>query len=285
MSLELNLVKISNKIEENKITIVIDTSGSTYKNLPLIKSVASLFLKQLSYRDNTQFNLISFSKMCASFSDTLVSANAKDHIILAQSWIDSLQSESTTNMLSALAIAFDDLTESVLLITDSFSTQKPSVLMKCVIEISLGRPLHVIYVNTEACGYHEINLLKKITERTNGTFHLLTKEAEGDAEIRIKRLLSPNYANELVHLSNSINSFKISYGNTGNFSRIQEDDSCNLLGKTVLARQSVNGYYYKGTVIKQVEYSKNIISIINIMLWGCLLTYYLLTFWFQRNRA
>lgn len=260
MSLELNLVKISNKIEENKITIVIDTSGSTYKNLPFIKSVASLFLKQLSYRDNTLFNLISFSKMCASFSDTLVSANAKDHIVLAQSWIDSLQSESTTNMLSALAIAFDDLTESVLLITDSFSTQKPSVLMKCVIEMSLGRPLHVIYVNTEACGYHEINLLKKITERTNGTFHLLTKEAEGDAEIRIKRLLSPNYADELVHLSNSINSFKISYGNTGNFSRIQEDDSCDLLGKTVLARQSVNGYYYKGTVIKQVEYTNVLVS-------------------------
>ena len=278
MSLELNVVKISNKIEENKITIVIDTSGSTYKNLSLIKSVASLFLKQLSYRDDTLFNLISFSKMCASFSDTLVSANAKDNIILAQSWIDSLQSESTTNMLSALAVAFDDLTESVLLITDSLSTQKPSVLMKCVIEMSLGRPLHVIYVNAEACDYHEINLLKKITEHTNGTFQLLTKEVEGDAEIRIKRLLSPNYADELVHLSNSINSFKISCGNTGNVSRIQEDHSCNLLGKTVLARQSINGYYYKGTVIKQVGYSRNIISIFNIMLLGCLLSYYLLTF-------
>ena len=272
MSLELNMVKISNKIEENKITIIIDTSGSTYKNLSLIKSVASLFLKQLSYRDSTLFNMISFSKMCASFSDTLVSVNAKDNIILAQSWIDSLQSESTTNMLSALAVAFDDLTESVLLITDSLSTQKPSVLMKCIIEMSLGRPLHVIYVNAEACDYNEINLLKKITEHTNGTFQLLTKEAEGDTEIRIKRLLSPNYSDELVQLSNNINSFKISSGNTDNVSRIQADDSCNLLGKTVLARQPINGYYYKGTVIKQVGYIRNIISIINIIFLSCLLT-------------
>jgi len=263
-NLELPVMKILNRINENNISMVIDTSGSMYKNFNVIKDVCVLFLKHFSYRDETSFNIYSFSRLCSSFSEGLVNTDVRDNIILATAWMQALQCDTTSNTLSALVTAFDDNTDALVLFTDGMSTQKPTVFIRCITEVSEGRPVHVVYINLET--NQNGCMLKQLAANTNGTFQKISNET-------IKSFTSPGYQSTISD-SKVAHSCKVADKEiecqhiSDQLSVVSLEDKCNLLGKTVLAKRSKNGCYYKGVIVKQPSNEACVIIVFQLVKHG-----------------
>ena len=252
--LEMGLYRIFQTIKEKRLNIIFDTSGSMYHYMDVGKTSILKLVNYLSHSSNdSHFNVISFSKLNASFSESVVPCS-KQNLFLLTGWLKNLKCETQTNSLLALVSAFsDDNCDGVVVFTDGLPSQKTTVVLKCVEEISDGRPVHVIYINDGFNNRNVVSFWENLTERTYGTFHVIqhTKQDEkfdvvsgGRFDIR-SQTSSNGSAN--VGYSCPKNNHKLSSRSklTNGWNKHTEEN--------VLAKCDDDGLYYKGKIIEEVQ--------------------------------
>ena len=275
--LEMGLYRVFKAIKEKQLSIIFDTSGSMYQFLEVGKASIVKLVNYLSHSCNdSQFNVISFSKSNTSFSDSVVPCSKRNLFLLAE-WLKKLKCDTQTNSLLALVSAFsDENCDGVVLFTDGLPSQKSTVVLKCVEEISDGRPLHVIYVNDNSDGggmsnnnsRNVISFWEHLTERTYGTFHVVKHTKRQDEKFDV---LSAGQLADHRHLpqsgSSSDGSTDIGYNKNKNKLNTKNSDAHKLfsrskmsnyglsnkrIGKEVLAKCNDDGIFYKGKIIEEV---------------------------------
>ena len=244
--------KVANTIYGRHVMILIDVSGSMYKSIEMIKEAAKELIKHISMRNNSTFNIISFSKLNCPFSYQMESCT-DENLKSAYSWISSLICENTTNTLSGLVAAFSEQScDSVVLFTDSLPNHRPSIVLKCVTELSQGRPISSVYINNGYVDPMVEEFLLSLSVSTNGSSHTLT---QFNNALECKQNFPP---------SKEITTY--CYESSSSFSETSDDeevidkrvplntaDKYSIVGKTVLARRVHDGYFYKGSVVQSVR--------------------------------
>lgn len=174
------LLNIVHTINGRNLIIVFDTSGSMYQLLDFVKTSIYKLTHYLSHVCKaSSFNVISSATTNNLFSDSLVPCT-KENLSFLSSWLSSLQCETQTNMLLAILAAFsNERCDGVVVFSDGSINQKSSVVLKCIKELSEGRPLHTIYVNKGSTDNNVVKFWEKIAAETDGTLHMMTS-IEGD---------------------------------------------------------------------------------------------------------
>lgn len=253
-SLHRDVTDISKSIKERNISIIIDASGSMYKTFGIIKEAAMMLIHNTLYRqEHGSFNVISFSNSSQVFSNSMVSCS-KENLALAATWIHGLTCEASTNTLSALVTAYsDDNSDAIVIFTDGLPNQKPSVVLKCITELSQGRPIHSIYVNNGNIDDSVVQFWEKLALNTNGSLHLLTSGSHNKCKSQQIYPFRKTYRGDSSGSDSSSDSSSASDYSSESESdteRTDLDHGNNYLGKVVLAKRKSSGYYYKGTIVK-----------------------------------
>lgn len=258
-----SILKIAKSINGTNVAFVIDSSDSSQSNLDLIKAYAieliDIFMCQIS---SYSFNVISFSENYSKLSNVLLPF-CKSTVTLANDWIQTLNSDTSRNTLLALGTAYtDDDVDAVVLLTDGLMTQRSPEIIKCVTELSLGRPLHVVYINEENEDEYVIPFLQNLAACTDGTLHAINEsqlilgeehvypEEDDGVDEDYYSSSDASSCDEYIEIK------KEEEEKVEEEAPAEEEDEelkgIKLLGTVVLAKRNSNGCYYKGTVIKTV---------------------------------
>ena len=189
-----NFPTMFGKINEANITFCIDTSGSMYGTLQLVKDhvTEAIFQKAVESKE-CHFNLIEFSSQVTQWSDKQVKCTPQTAAVAAQ-WISDLQATTSTNMLDALLSAFSDINcGAVYLVTDGNPDQHPTEILDNVAYMSQNRPVHCFYLQTGEQHQSSVEFLRELAMETYGSFHVILVSQAG----AIERIL-PIYRAEMA---------------------------------------------------------------------------------------
>lgn len=262
------------------VTYCIDTSASMYNSLDTVKENLKQYLKDQAYFINDfarKFNLIDFSTETRPWSDRMVLLNAST-VRQATQWIDELQIRTGKNTLDSIQAAFNDIDcHSIVLITNNIPDQEESYVIDEAIKASKKRQIHCIYIRSEnkdkMSDDKTTRFLSSLALATGGSLkiiHLIKGTSQSvilAPEPRLQtlhpaitnqplidhvpiqmydypKLINPSQEEFVPYLDPLLPVSKI-ISQTPNLDAI-------LVGQTVLARNSIDGFYYKGKCIKQI---------------------------------
>ncbi|XP_078482121.1 uncharacterized protein LOC100181394 [Ciona intestinalis] len=273
---------IFGEIPEQNITFVVDTSGSMYDVLSVVKDHITEVLMDRAYnRLGTTFNIIEFSSDITQWADRMVectpiTANA------ATRWLRGIESQTGSDTLTALHMAFDEpRCQAVYLVTDGMPDQNPEEIIHRITKASYGRPVHCIAVST---GVGDLPLssttfLENLAIETRGSFHVVQvgrlgdvnkvnsiynsvyTPIEGSKKCSVETSLTHNpYTNLLSTLPAQSPPFVPFYRynpplHTEVFKEALERTpvaSIVVRGTRILARRDEDGYYYGGSVAQEI---------------------------------
>lgn len=186
-------------IEEKNVTFLIDTSGSMYPYLPVVKEHLLEALLTRSFKEkDTMFNIVQFSSAVTPWADKLVKCTPQT-VTVAGEWLRKLECSTGTNTLDALWVAFSDpVCEGVYLITDGLPDQGPDSILREVAKVSQGRPIHCIYLVGASADTPAHDFLESLAVQTSGTFRLISLTQRGDVE-RITVVVSADHAGRRIN--------------------------------------------------------------------------------------
>lgn len=162
-------------IEEDNVVFCIDTSGSMYSCLDVVK-VHLIEALHKKVQNKGRFNLIEFNTEVTKWSDSLIQCTP-DTVGLASAWIRNLQAKTGTNTLEALLIALaDPVCEAVYLVTDGYPDQSPTEILDNVAAVGNNRPVHCHYIQSGAPDNLAVEFLKDLAMESYGSFHITTIE-------------------------------------------------------------------------------------------------------------
>ena len=171
---------IFGNVYEKNVIFLIDTSGSMYHSLDVVKEhlIEVLFFRATSGRD-TMFNIIEFSEDVNKWGDKLVPCTPRT-VSLAAEWIHTLKCRTSTNTMEALFQAYeDDGMDALYMVTDGLPDQRPSVIQENVRRLHKGRPIHCIYLTGTHTDPAAIEFLEDIARETQGSLHTITLSLYG----------------------------------------------------------------------------------------------------------
>ncbi|KAJ8050982.1 von Willebrand factor A domain-containing protein 3A [Holothuria leucospilota] len=186
-------------IEEKNVTFLIDTSGSMYSFLPVVKEhlIEALLTRAFKEKD-TMFNIVEFSSTVTPWADKMVKCTPQT-VMLAGEWLRQLESSTGTNTLDALVVAFTDpVCEGVYLITDGLPDQSPNTILKEVAKVGQGRPVHCIYLVGASADTPAHEFLESLAVQTSGTFHLISLTQEGNIE-KVTSVVQADHAGRRIN--------------------------------------------------------------------------------------
>ncbi|XP_006900778.1 PREDICTED: von Willebrand factor A domain-containing protein 3B-like [Elephantulus edwardii] len=155
------------KVLHDCVYVLIDTSHSMKSKLDLIKDkIIQLIQEQLKYK--SKFNFVTFDAQAVPWCEKLSEIN-EVNLKKAESWIRDIEVGSSTNILSALQIAFaDEETQVIYLLTDGRPDQVPEVILD-QIKIFKSIPVYTISFNYNDEIANEF--LKELACLTGGELH------------------------------------------------------------------------------------------------------------------
>ncbi|RUS90345.1 hypothetical protein EGW08_001840 [Elysia chlorotica] len=187
-------------VPEKRVTFCIDTSGSMFKSLPVVKEHLMETLHSLSkFRDETvMFNLIEFNSQVTQWADKLVQCTPET-VAVAGQWVKALSAKTGTNTQDALLAAFADPTcQSVYLVTDGPPDQYVEEVLDRVVAASGPRTVHCVYVVTgEAADEAVVEFLEDLAVETFGSLHIVTLTLHGCVE-RVTPIYRSDHAHERI---------------------------------------------------------------------------------------
>ena len=166
---------IFGNVYEKNVVFLLDTSGSMYHSLDVVKEhlLEILFARAISGRD-TMFNIIEFNEEVNKWADRLVACTPRT-VSIASDWIHKLRCGTSTNTMEALIEAYeDDGMDAIYLVTDGLPDQTPSVIVENVRRLHKGRPIHAIYLTGTHSDPAAKEFLEDLAKITKGSFHTIS---------------------------------------------------------------------------------------------------------------
>lgn len=193
-----NLPTIFGEVLERDVTFCIDTSGSMFNCLHVVKEHLIETLMKHAQRDgDTMFNIIEFNSEVTQWADKMVSCTPET-VQVAAEWIMKLGAKTGTNTLDALLTALQESTcQAVYLVTDGLPDNFVEDILDTVIEATHGRPIHCIYLTGEKTDTSAVEFLEDLAVESFGSFHIVTVTTHGCVE-RITPIYRSEHANQRV---------------------------------------------------------------------------------------
>ncbi|XP_069103634.1 uncharacterized protein [Argopecten irradians] len=184
---------------EKNVTFCVDTSGSMFKGLDVVKEhLVETLLKHAQKSQPTSFNIIEFNSEVTQWADKMVKCSAET-VEVAAEWVKRLSAKTGTNTLDALLTGLEDRgCDAVYLVTDGLPDQHPVDILDQVTNAVRGRPIHCIYLCTEeAMDTAAIEFLEDLSVESYGSFHIVTLTQHGCVE-RITPIYRADHAHERI---------------------------------------------------------------------------------------
>ncbi|KAF7699014.1 uncharacterized protein C11orf16 homolog [Silurus meridionalis] len=258
---------------DRNITYILDTSEAMATVLGKVKNMIIQSLLTKASLRNSLFNIISISYKITSLSEHMIPC-APDTVYQALSWIHTLRTSPGNDLLTALITAFSDpACQSVHLVTNSLP-DNPEQCLNALSAIT-ARPVHTFYISEKPdLDRNILDFLKCLTSATKGSCYRLSLNSNDSAEqVNPSVALLHSSEHQTQHFSCSgdrcqvssskpfhpvcISPYWCSMGNRfsvtpcvlGKLARGQEFFS----GCRVLARREIDGFYYLGTIVHQLQ--------------------------------
>lgn len=187
------------EVFEKNVTFCIDTSGSMYKGLEMVKEhLLETLLKHASKGKPTMFNIVEFNSEVTQWSDKMVTCTPET-VRVAKDWINKLSAKTGTNTKDALMNALrDPLCDAIYLVTDGLPDHHPVEILDQVANIGKLRPIHCIYLSTEETTESAaIEFLEDLAIESYGSLHIVSLTTHGCVE-RITPIYRADHANERI---------------------------------------------------------------------------------------
>jgi len=169
-------------VRERRVTFCIDTSGSMYDCLEMLKDqlIAALEQRARQARDGDAFNVIGFSTTVVQWADEMV-AWTPATVAVASKWIRDMRPKTGTNTRDAVVAALSDPTcDAVYLVTDSVPDQPVDDVLDAILRAADKRPVHCRYVQRHAAHSAALAFLRDLAMETLGSLLVVTLSAHGD---------------------------------------------------------------------------------------------------------
>ncbi|KAM5227714.1 von Willebrand factor A domain-containing protein 3A [Ctenodactylus gundi] len=179
---------------ENKVCILLDTSGSMGPYLQQVKTELILLIWEQLRKHCDRFNLLSFAEGLQPWQDTLVeTTDAACHE--AMQWVTHLQAQGSTSILQALlaTFSFPDV-QGLYLLTDGKPDTSCSLVLEEVRGLQEERDVKVHTVSLSRADRTAIEFLRSLASLTGGRYHCPVGE---DALGKIRHLLTRGCVNEM----------------------------------------------------------------------------------------
>lgn len=166
---------IFGNVYEKNVVFLLDTSGSMYHSLDVVKEhlLEALFVRAISDRD-TMFNIIEFNEEVNKWADRLVTCTPRTVSVVSE-WIHELKCGTSTNTMEALIEAYDDDgMDAIYLVTDGLPDQSPPIIIENVRRLYKGRPIHAIYLTGTHSDPAAKEFLEELAKITKGSFHCIS---------------------------------------------------------------------------------------------------------------
>uniref|UniRef100_A0A3Q1F1M4 DUF4537 domain-containing protein n=1 Tax=Acanthochromis polyacanthus TaxID=80966 RepID=A0A3Q1F1M4_9TELE len=255
------------------VTFVLDSSENMRAVLGSVKRLLiQTLLAKASLRDSL-FNIMTFSSKVHCWSHHMLPC-APDTVYTALSWIHSISCSPGRNLLAALTVALaDPFCQTVHLLCSDLPDQ-PEALLRVLPALAAGRPVNIFYLQDSGrqLDRNSRDYLQTLTQTTRGSCYLIPFGLNGvlDKVIPLHAAESQSSMHTVPsaqccwchHTSSPF--LSCSLGNLHH-----PVASCMLPGQTlagpeffpgcrVLARREVDGLYYLGTVVQQVQGRKGV---------------------------
>nr|XP_054098649.1 von Willebrand factor A domain-containing protein 3A isoform X4 [Callithrix jacchus] len=178
---------------ENRVCILLDTSGSMGPYLQQVKTELVLLIWEQLRKRCDSFNLLSFAEGLHLWQDTLMeTTDAACHE--AMQWVTHLQAQGSTSILQALmkAFSFHDL-EGLYLLTDGKPDTSCSLVLNEVQRLREKRDVKVHTISLNCSDRAAVEFLRKLASITNGRYHCPVGE---DTLSKIHSLLTKGFIDE-----------------------------------------------------------------------------------------
>lgn len=192
MPVSTHLPTIFGEVVERDVTFCIDTSGSMFNCIHVVKEqLIETLMKHALREGDTTFNIIEFNSEVTQWADKMV-ACTPETVKVAAEWIRKLSAKTGTNTLDALLTAFQDRScQAVYLVTDGLPDNFIEDILDTVIEAAKGRPIHCIYLSGEKADATAVEFLEDLAVESFGSLHIATLTTHGCVE-----RISPIYRSE-----------------------------------------------------------------------------------------
>ena len=137
-----NLPTIFGEVFERDVTFCVDTSGSMFNCLDVVKEqLIETLMKHAQREGDTTFNIIEFNSEVTQWADKMVSCTPET-VQVAADWIRKLGAKTGTNTLDALLTALQDSAcRAVYLVTDGLPDTFAEDILDTVIGVTNGLSL------------------------------------------------------------------------------------------------------------------------------------------------
>ncbi|XP_037622473.1 uncharacterized protein C11orf16 homolog [Sebastes umbrosus] len=251
------------------VTFVVDSSESMRAALGSVKRLLiQTLLTKASLRDSL-FNIMTFSGKLACWSHHMLPC-APDTVYMALSWIHSISCSPGRDLLAALSVALTDPACHAIHLLCTDLPDQPEAVLAALPALAGGRPVNVFYLQ-DSGGQLDSNTrdyLQCLTHATRGSCYVIPVGLDG-----VLKKVVPLYVVENQSSAATISPVKfccpstsvlIPHNASSPLLRCSLGNPCMLSNQTmggpeffpgcrVLARREVDGLYYLGTVIQQVQ--------------------------------
>ncbi|XP_026166905.1 uncharacterized protein C11orf16 homolog [Mastacembelus armatus] len=254
------------------ITFVLGTSENMRAVLGSVKRLLiQTLLTKGSLRDSL-FNIMTFSSTVNCWSHHMLPC-APDTVYTALSWIHSISCSPGRDLLAALSMALTDLACHSIHLLCMDLPEKPEAVLRALPSLAAGRPVNIFYLqdSVSLLDSNAKDYLQCLTQATRGSCYVIPVGLNGKFEKVIPLCVVQSQSSLLTVSSGSCCFPSTPVTNTsspllrcslGNPPHVVT--SCLLSGQTlcssefypgcrVLARREVDGFYYLGSVIQQVQ--------------------------------
>lgn len=196
VNMSAQLSNMFGQVTERYVIFCIDTSGSMFRALDVVKEHLMETLSSLAAQDNApMFNLIEFNSQVTQWSDKLVQCTPET-IAVAREWVNTLAAKTGTNTQDALLTALADPDcQAVYLVTGSIPDQYTEEVLDKILGICGKCQLHCIYIAGEIADEAVVEFLEDLAVETFGSLRIATLNSQGSVE-RVKLVYCSDHARE-----------------------------------------------------------------------------------------
>ncbi|XP_074534013.1 uncharacterized protein C11orf16 homolog [Halichoeres trimaculatus] len=214
-------------------------------------------LTKASHRDSL-FNLMTYSGQLSCWSHHMLPC-APDTVYISLSWIHSISCSPGRDLLTALSVALADPTCHAVHLLCMAPPDHPDSVLRALPALTAGRPVNVFYLldSGAVLDPRTQDFLQCLTQTTRGSCYVIGVGLNGVLEKAVPLCAVGNQSVDpsdprLECLCSASSAFIPHSASSpllsGTLSRAEFFPGCR-----VLARREVDGFYYSGTLIQQVQ--------------------------------
>ncbi|CAJ1056154.1 uncharacterized protein C11orf16 homolog [Xyrichtys novacula] len=242
------------------VTFIVESSEGMRAALGSVKRLLiQTLLMKASYRDSL-INIMSYSGELTCWSHHMLPCSP-DTVYISLSWIHSISCSPGRDLLSALSVAFMDPSCHAVHLLCTDLPDQPEAVLRGLPSLAGGRPVNVFYLLESGAQLDNrtIDYLQCLTQTTRGSCYVIIVGLDGALEKVVPLCVVENQSSVFIPHSRSSPLPRWILGNPFPPGACCVQSSQTLSGPEffpgcrVLARREVDGLYYLGTLIQQVQ--------------------------------